>query len=70
MQALAATGARTGVTAIEARKQVLGSIDFTSTIQRITIGRERDGRAAVSGTDAQAVLAAYCGDFVMPAQRR
>jgi len=47
MQALAATGARTGVTAIEARKQVLGSIDFTSTIQRLTIGRERDGRAAV-----------------------
>jgi len=26
MQALAATGARTGVTAIEARKQVLGSL--------------------------------------------
>ena len=43
MQALAATGARTGVTAIEARKQVLGSIYFTSTIQRLTIGCDRDG---------------------------
>jgi len=47
MQALAATGARTGVTAIEARKQVLGSIDFTSTIQRLTIGCDRDGPSGV-----------------------